>query len=688
MYNSRILLLLLVGIVMGKLAFAEAKNDVYNLITQLRLAQTDTTKMDIYLALADAYVGEDTDKALNNANLALILATNLQDERRLLYGYEKMMRVYFEIKYDMGKSLEYLEKAKAIDTTKITTLDQAMLLGYEGRIFLAVNDFENAQEAFFKQLGIYRRLRNRPGIAQVNYHLGALWFERKDYEQALHHFSSALAAYTELSDADGRIQTLSKLGRTYGALRDYKKSLQFGLEALGLAQQLKDDFLQTSINTSLGTAYLNLGELGDALKYYRVALDYAEELENDRLIVQVAGKLGDTYHALCNEPKAAEYYKKAIDLAQDIDNKNVHRDLYQSLYEYHDEYGRTDMAYAYLKKLTQIKEELYSEERTRQFINNQIRYQTATKEEENKRLKANELEHQVIISNQRIQNYVLTFFIILALLATYFLYNAFRQKKAYNQELQNEVKKQTLSLEKSNEELLASNKQLEQSNNELERFAYIASHDLKSPLRNIISFLNLIQRKMRKYDDEDLKEYLRFATDNAKQMNQLIADVLEFSRIQHVESEKQPVDLNESLILVMQNVQELMEEKHAIVESHSLPVVQANSVHVLQLFQNLVGNGIKYNENPNPKVFIRHRSEADHYVFSITDNGIGIEPEFHEKIFQMFKRLHTGKEYSGTGIGLAVCKKIINNWGGKIWLESDPGEGTTFYFTIPTLSTE
>ncbi|MEL7021378.1 MAG: ATP-binding protein [Bacteroidota bacterium] len=537
-------------------------------------------------------------------------------------------------------------------------------------------------------MGIYRRLRNRPGIAQVNYHLGALWFERKDYEQALHHFSSALAAYTELSDADGRIQTLSKLGRTYGALRDYKKSLQFGLEALGLAQQLKDDFLQTSINTSLGTAYLNLGELGDALKYYRVALDYAEELENDRLIVQVAGKLGDTYHALCNEPKAAEYYKKAIDLAQDIDNKNVHRDLYQSLYEYHDEYGRTDMAYAYLKKLTQIKEELYSEERTRQFINNQIRYQTATKEEENKRLKANELEHQVIISNQRIQNYVLTFFIILALLATYFLYNAFRQKKAYNQELQNEVKKQTLSLEKSNEELLASNKQLEQSNNELERFAYIASHDLKSPLRNIISFLNLIQRKMRKYDDEDLKEYLRFATDNAKQMNQLIADVLEFSRIQHVESEKQPVDLNESLILVMQNVQELMEEKHAIVESHSLPVVQANSVHVLQLFQNLVGNGIKYNENPNPKVFIRHRSEADHYVFSITDNGIGIEPEFHEKIFQMFKRLHTGKEYSGTGIGLAVCKKIINNWGGKIWLESDPGEGTTFYFTIPTLSTE
>ncbi|MFK7936133.1 MAG: ATP-binding protein, partial [Saprospiraceae bacterium] len=357
--------------------------------------------------------------------------------------------------------------------------------------------------------------------------------------------------------------------------------------------------------------------------------------------------------------------------------------VYQSLYEYHDEYGRIESAYVYLKKLTQIKNELYNEEQTRQFINSQIRYETATKEEENKQLKASELQNEIIIRNQQVQNYVLIFFIILSFIVTFFFYRAFRQKRAYNKELRNEVKKQTLSLEQFNKELLTSNGQLEQSNNELERFAYIASHDLKSPLRNIISFLNLIQRKIRKYEDQDLKEYLRFATDNAKQMNQLIADVLEFSKIQNVEVEKQAVDLNESLILVMQNVQGLMERKQAIVETQSLPVIQASSIHILQLFQNLVGNGIKYNENPQPQVFIRHRSEADHYVFSVSDNGIGIEPEFHEKIFQMFKRLHTGEEYSGTGIGLAICKKIIHSLGGDIWLESQPGLGTTFYFTIP-----
>lgn len=679
----RILLLLVVGISVGKTTIAQSENEIYSLLTQLRVAQHDTTKMDIYLSLADSYIGEDVDKALNNANLAVILSSNLKDEHRLLLAYEQMMRIYFEIKYDLPKSLEYLEKAKAIDTTATTVQDRANLLGYEGRIFLAVNDFENAQEAFFEQLQTYRKLNDRAGVAQVNYHLGTLWYERRDYEQALLHYSNALTTYVELHDAEGRIHTLNKLGQTYGALRDYDHSLQFSLEALSLAQQLSDDFLQTSINANLGTAYLNLGNLGNALKYYRVALEYGEELENERLIAQIANKLGDTYHGLCNEPKAAQYYKRALDLAEDIDNKNVRKEVYQSLYEYHDEYSRHDMAYLYLKKLTQIKEELYNEERTRQFINNQIRYQTATKEEENKRLKANELENKVIISNQRIQNYVLVFFIFIVLLATYFLYNAFKQKKEYNKVLKEEVKKQTLSLEKSNQELLTSNQQLEQSNNELERFAYIASHDLKSPLRNIISFLNLIQRKMRKYDDEDLKEYLRFATDSAKQMNQLIADVLEFSRIQNAESEKQSVDLNESLILVMKNVQDMMEEKQATVETQALPVIEGNSVHILQLFQNLIANGIKYNKNPNPQVSIQHRSEKDHYLFSIADNGIGIEPEFHDKIFQMFKRLHTGEEYSGTGIGLAICKKIIQNLNGKIWLESTPGQGTTFYFTIP-----
>jgi light-regulated signal transduction histidine kinase (bacteriophytochrome) len=266
----------------------------------------------------------------------------------------------------------------------------------------------------------------------------------------------------------------------------------------------------------------------------------------------------------------------------------------------------------------------------------------------------------------------------------YLLFRSKRKTQASNVVLEEEVKRRTVELLVSNTELQTTNARLEQSNSELERFAYIASHDLKSPLRNIISFLNLIDRKVRKLEDTDLKEYLRFATDNARQMHVLIQDVLEFSRIEsdkvtHLES----VDLNESLMLVLQNLQEPMQIKGVNVQSPILPVVQTNGVHIMQVFQNLIGNGIKYNESGNPTIQISFSQNSNEYQFAIHDNGIGIAPEYHDQIFEMFKRLHTRDEYKGTGIGLAICKKIVINLGGRIWIDSQVGNGATFFFTIP-----
>ncbi|RMG78848.1 MAG: hypothetical protein D6714_17315 [Bacteroidetes bacterium] len=298
-------------------------------------------------------------------------------------------------------------------------------------------------------------------------------------------------------------------------------------------------------------------------------------------------------------------------------------------------------------------------------------------------MRQRELENKITIQNQRLQNYVLLIIIIVVLSASVILLNAFQRKKAYNKLLELEVQKRTGELAESNRELKNFNVKLEQSNNELERFAYIASHDLKSPLRNVISFLNLIERKLKDTSDKDIQEYLRFATDNARQMYNLIQDVLEYSRVSEKEVPVEKVDLNDSLMLVLQNLKEEMQSKQAVVFSKPLPVIEANSVHVLQLFQNLIGNGIKYNHSRKPKVVLNHRMDSANHVFSVIDNGIGISQEYHDQIFQMFKRLHTKEEYPGTGIGLALCKKIIDNLGGKIWLESTPGKGTTFHFSIP-----
>ncbi|MCR9286831.1 MAG: ATP-binding protein [Bacteroidetes bacterium] len=671
----------------GKL-FSQSNTTLVDLLTKLRLAEHDTARIDLHIQLSDFYLSNEvnSEKALDHANLALILSENYNTKRREFLALDKIIRVYYEVKFDLNKALEYLNRAKEIDTTKITIADKALLFGHEGILFRAANDFEKSQRSFFKQLTIYENQNYETGIAKVNFDLAMLFFDQKDFEQALLYYEKALQKYISLNDIKGKIETLNAIGQTYGKLEDYHKNLSHSSDALILARALNDKLQLANININIGFAYLHLEKLVDALNYYNAALSIGDDLQNNRIIANAANELGNIYHKFCNEIEASDYFKQALSAAGKADSKSLKKTIFQSLYNFHEDYGRDSASFIYLKDLVAIKDELYNEERSTQLIHNQIRYETEKKEEEVKLLRENELKNKITIQTQRLQNYVLIIIIILALAASFLLFNAFKRKKAYNKLLELEVKKRTGELADSNAELKTFNTKLEQSNNELERFAYIASHDLKSPLRNVISFLNLIERKLKNTEDKDLKEYLRFATDNARQMYSLIQDVLEFSRVDEKQTLTEEVDLNESLMFVLQNLKDEMQSKNAVVFAKPLPRIEANSVHILQLFQNLIGNGIKYNHNGNPKVILSHRMDSTSHVFSVIDNGIGISEEYHNQIFQMFKRLHTKEEYPGTGIGLAICKKIIHNLGGDIWLESTPGKGATFFFSIPNAS--
>ncbi|GEM_PF-1783642 len=681
---SRWLWVLVLG-VYSCMAWGQSNTRIFDLLTKLKLAQHDTARMDIYLQLADVHIeeGNSAEKAINNANLALILAQNYKDKRREFLALERLTRVHALLTYDLKAAMTFLNQAKAIDTIYTTVIDRVRIYGDEGKIFMALNDYEKAQRAFFQQLTIYEQLHDHKGIAAVNYELGQLFFEQKDYRQALAYFNKALDLYNEFNDMRGRMYALNALGQTYGQLGDYTRNLQHCTEALYLAQTLNDHLQLAEIHVNIGYAYDHLNNATEALRYYTGALLIGEELDNLRIIARAAREMGNIYRQLCREEEAFHYYAEALQAAQQVGSKSLLKDIYESLFTLYDENGQEAQAYHWLKKLVQIKDQLYDEERTRQLIHNQIRYETEKREEEVKLLRARELQNQIIIQNQRLQNYALIIFVLLVLAGVVILINALKRRKAYNELLEKEVQKRTAELQRYNEELAASNQQLEQSNAELERFAYIASHDLKSPLRNIISFLNLIERKVRQNADPQLLEYLKFATESARQMHQLILDVLEFSRVNQAELQLDEVDLNESLVLALRNLKEEMSQKNAVVESMQLPTVRANSAYMLQLFQNLISNGIKYNERRIPLVQIGVTEQADHYEFYVRDNGIGIDPQYKERVFEMFKRLHTREEYQGTGIGLALCKKIVFKLGGNIWLDSEPGRGTTFFFTIP-----
>ena len=665
---------------------AQRSTEWLDLLTKLKLATHDTTRMDLHIQLADLYISEEAnaEKAINHANIALILAENYDDHERQFLALHQLIQSHFDIKKDVKKATDLLNTLKGIDKKYISKENEALIFGHEGKIFLVLNDFEKSKNSFYNQLKIYNEINYEKGKTPVYADLGKLFYHQNNLEEAAKYYEKSLNAYRIEEHTPKKIELLTLLGCIYGKLGDFTKNLSYSSEAQELAESIGDESELAAINSSMGFAYKNLGRAAEAIPYYHVALEYGEIMEDYPVAAAANHELGNIYHEFCNEEEAYQYYNQSLSIVPKLKDKYLVKDIYQSLFDFHDSYGRDSAAYSFLKKLIVVKDELVEEEKARQLALNQIRYETEKREEEVKVLRAREIENNLIIQNQRLQNYALIAMILLALAFSVSLYNALRRKKANNERLEAEVRKRTLQLQASNEELKYINDELERSNNELERFAYIASHDLKSPLRNVISFLSLISRKLKKRDpDPDLEEYLRFASNNAHQMHNLIQDVLEFSRFDNQETKTTEVDLNESLIMVMQNLQDTMQKKNAVVFTQLLPVIEGNAVRMMQLFQNLVSNGIKYNTNPKPRVIVGYRMDRQNHIFSVIDNGIGIDKAYHNQIFEMFKRLHTRQEYQGTGIGLALCKKIVDNMKGEIWLESEEGKGTTFYISIP-----
>jgi PAS domain S-box-containing protein len=225
--------------------------------------------------------------------------------------------------------------------------------------------------------------------------------------------------------------------------------------------------------------------------------------------------------------------------------------------------------------------------------------------------------------------------------------------------------------------------ELRRSNEELEQFAYVSSHDLQEPLRMISSYLQLLQRRYQGKIDDKADKYIYYAVDGAARMQVLINDLLEFSRVTTKARELEPTDSEFVLNQTLSNLELYIKQNKATVTHDALPEVMADNTQLAQVFQNLIANGIKFHGEKAPKIHISAERKDNEWLFSVQDNGIGIDPQYSEKIFEVFKRLHKKEEYPGTGIGLAVCKKIVERHNGRIMVESELGKGSTFYFTLP-----
>jgi PAS domain S-box-containing protein len=230
--------------------------------------------------------------------------------------------------------------------------------------------------------------------------------------------------------------------------------------------------------------------------------------------------------------------------------------------------------------------------------------------------------------------------------------------------------------------LQAATTELARSNKELEQFAYVASHDLQEPLRMVSSYTQLLAQRYEGQLDEKAKKYIAYAVDGSVRMQRLINDLLTYSRISTRGQSPQPVDAHAVLGEALRNLYAAIEESGGIVTNDDLPTVRVDASQLLQVFQNLIANAVKFRGETPPHIHISAQEQGGEWLFSVRDNGIGIDPQFADRLFVIFRRLHTREEYPGTGIGLAVCKRIVERHGGRIWFESEPGKGATFFFTI------
>ncbi len=255
------------------------------------------------------------------------------------------------------------------------------------------------------------------------------------------------------------------------------------------------------------------------------------------------------------------------------------------------------------------------------------------------------------------------------------LHDAKENLTELNHSLEQKVKERTISLEKSNLELTRSNEDLEQ-------FAYVASHDLQEPLRMVGNFVQLLEEEYNDKLDDEGKEYIGYAVNGVTRMSVLIEELLQYSRLGKKNHSYEKVDLDKIVNEKLTDLSMIIDQKNAIINKPVLPSIICVPGQIGIIFYNLINNALKFNESIQPKIDIDFKEEKKYWNFSISDNGIGIAPEYQKQIFELFKRLHRKEEYSGTGIGLSICKKIINYHKGEIGLDSTVGKGTTFHFTI------
>lgn len=590
----------------------------------------------------------------------------------------------------------------------LRTADAYNLLGFnadaQSKPIKEVVDFYN------KALLYFDKLEDKKPKANVLNNIGLAYRRVGNHDKAFSFNLKALNLAKNLKDTTTIINTLNNMAIIFTERDDSKKAKAYYFKSLKYAENANNKRMTSTINNNLANVYLADNQVDSAILLFKRALTIAKEVGNEFRIVLPLANLGKAYikkeqYELGNDyldqayqlsekldypygkglclyyltrgaaqqkrfVAATNYAKQGLELLGSDGELYLQASYYKILSDSYDSLHNYTLAYENLKNYQIIQDSLYNLDKEQQINELETQYQVKQKETENELLKVEKKANKKTIQNQNIT--AIALFLGLLLVGTWgiFVFRSNQQKKKYNKELEKMVAKRTA--------------ELEQANIELRTFNYIASHDIKEPIRVISGYAGLIFKKLPTDLKENLAEYFDTIKRSTAQLYTLIEDFANYTTMSKNEKiETQAVDLNLLMTNIVDNLYETTQKYKGTVEIKDLPMIESSNSLLFTALKNLIENGLKYNQSEKPTVTVSYQKNKNTHEIIVSDNGIGIDEKYHEKIFEMFKRLHNRGEYEGSGIGLAIVKLTIEKLNGKVLVESQEGQGSRFIVKLP-----
>lgn len=653
-----------------------ASNEIDSLEQLLITLPTNKEKVDVLNELSFRYHRKDIEKTSSYAEEALKLSREINYPKGRAYAIH-YLSIAHSISGDseQGKALNSIAIGIADslqdNTLRIRTYNvKAFILTNEGKPEAAVKVYQDALDLSIEE-------KNNKGVISIQLNIGEIHAQNKEFSKARDYYQSAIQLAQETNKSHLLAWGYGLIATTYSAEKAYKKATTYLKKAIKTAAELKDNRSVSSSKSKLAKVYLETGKTEAALQQTLEAIDLIKEVGDNEVLAGEYIDLLDIYLKVNQPQKAIKTAIEGIRLTSETGNIRQKIQIQALLAKAYAMVEDFQKAYKLNVQTQSTIDSLDLSTKKNLVAELEEKYQSKKKEAENTLLRAEQTHQTAVIAQQKSINTYLSIVAFLLALLGYLAFDAYRSKQRNNLLLEEKVAARTLQLQKTNTQLV-------QSNEELSRFAYVASHDLREPLRNITNFTQLLQRVLQSSEKEEVSQFMDIIIKNTAHMNNLIIDTLEFTQLSNKAVKKTAVDINHTIKNITSSIADTLKKRKAIIDiQQALPTVYANEGLLFSVFKNLIENSITYNESGAPIISINYSTREKEYLFSVNDNGIGIPKEYQETVFEMFKRLQNREKYEGSGMGLANCKKIVDKLGGKIWVESDGTNGSTFFFTLP-----